>query len=274
MEIKKFIWDLLPYFYDKHDLNPDMDGKGVLRRLMELLGEEWDDNVLNYLNEDSDDYFLKNLNPLLADQRFINIIADILGNPPIILDDLEYAKLLKYIIAIYKVKGSKLAYQIFFRLLGFTIIINELEPDEDSYDNLYDIGLLYDTNAQYDLDYFLGSNHCVEYELSLNPIDPGMELPADLEDKVARIISFIEPINAQLRPTIFSKLLEPSDLGGYGIAQQLFISLENEEEFEYTSIHYDVYGNPTPGDDIKRFDDDTITFDDKQIRWSTIKKNS
>jgi len=92
MEIKKFIWDLLPYFYDKHDLNPDMDGKGVLRRLMELLGEEWDDNVLNYLNEDSDDYFLKNLNPLLADQRFINIIADILGNPPIILDGLEYAK--------------------------------------------------------------------------------------------------------------------------------------------------------------------------------------
>ena len=128
MDIKKLIWDLFPYYYDKHDPNPDGDGKGILRRLMEVFGEEWDENLMKHLDEDSDDYYLHNLNPLLADERFINILADILGNPPIILDEQEYAKLLKYIVAIYKVKGSKLAYQIFFGLLGFNVEINPISP--------------------------------------------------------------------------------------------------------------------------------------------------
>lgn len=137
--------------------------------------------------------------------------------------------------------------------------------------NRYDTGLRYDTNNRYDMAHALALKYCVEYELILTPIDPGMEIPEDLQEKVAKIIEFIQPIHAKMKP-IFIEPMKPSDVAEYGIPQQLYMALESERESEYIMIHYDAHGNIIPSDEAITFDDDSITFDDTSIKWSTIKK--
>lgn len=271
MSIKEFIWNLFPYFYDNLDTYKDHEGKGLLRRFMGVFGEEVDQEIIKLLNEDSDDYFLKNVDPETADDKFINILADILGNPPIILDTLEYRKLLQYIVYIYKVKGSKLAYQIFFGLLGFNVSINEIEPDLSIFENRYDTGLRYDTGNRYDYGSSIAANRCSFYELTLTPIDPEMTIPDNIYEKVQRIISFIEPINARLKAN-FTIEKTPSDIAGYGIPQKLYLALQGDNLDEYITIFYDANGNISIGDEFITFDSEEVTFDSPQIRWSQVRK--
>lgn len=281
MTIKEFIWDLFPVFYKEFDTHKDGNGKGLFERFIKVFGEEVDEEVINLLNEDSDDYYQKNLIPLQSDPKFINILAAFLGNPPSIWDDLEYAKLLQYIVIIYKLKGTKLAYHLFLNLLGFTVVIEEFDPQELTYENLYDNSLLHDELNYYDDESLTCTTaYCSDYKLTLTPIDEGLTLTDELENKIKTIIRFIEPINARLQP-LEIELIEHggNDIGTYCILQHLSIHLALDHGTdpypdgsydEYYLSSYDCDGTQVPHQGLLTFDNDEVQFDEGIIDWSQV----
>lgn len=211
MSIKKFLWDLFPLFYQEYDTYKDQESKGVLQRFVENFGIEVDDEVLKYLDENQDEYFLKNIQALESDNKFLPILKDILGNPPGILEGEEHRKMLQYIVPIYKIKGTHLSYKLFLNLLGFDVEIIEHDP-LDSISEITDEIITYDfdTPIDYDkgflYDSFLGESeigcpYCSDYSLLLGSTQ--VALTQDVMDKIKQIIVFIEPINAVLREILF-----------------------------------------------------------------------
>lgn len=281
MTIKEFIWDLFPHFYKEFDTYKDGEGKGLLERFIKIFGEEVDDEVLNILDEDSDDYYQKNLIPLQADEKFINILAIFLGNPPSILETLEYSKLLQYIVYIYKLKGTKLAYHLFLNLLGFTVVIEEFDPEETTYENIYDNSLLYDELNYYDDESSTcATAYCSDYKLTLTPINEGTVLTEELENQIKTIVRFIEPINARLQP-LEMELIEHggNDTGTYCILQHLSMHLaldHGNDQIpegsydEYYLSSYDCDGTQVAHQGLLTFDNDEVTFDEGVIDWSQV----
>lgn len=205
MNIKDFLWDLFPYFYYKYDTYKDVDGKGLLQRLVETLGTGVDEEVMVYLDENSNKYYLNNLDASKVDIKLIDHLSETLGTPPSIFDDSEYRKLLQYIVPIYKIKGTLLSYKLFLNLLGFDVQLVEHAPEEttltSTIPSIYDIGTIYDDILLYDTDLTelsLGCKYCSEYSLVLTQIGPN-QLTLELIEKIKQVLFLIEPINAILR---------------------------------------------------------------------------
>lgn len=184
-----FMYCLNEYFYSE-DTNKDMYGDGTLTRYLSVMGAEIDENVIPYI-----ECFLNMVDAQTTDPKFLNILAEVLGSPPnITYSEEAFRNLLTYIVSIYKIKGTKKSYELFFALLGYDIELVELPPRDKT--NLYDDNGLYDTNLIYDND---SCQTCSQYDIVLFPRDINRELTKDIMDRIMRAIELNEPINAKLR---------------------------------------------------------------------------
>jgi hypothetical protein len=247
MKIRDFLWDLFPYFYYKYDTYKNSTGEGLLHRYIKSLGEEIDEEVMGFLNENSNKYFLNNIEALKVDDNLIEYLSSVLGNPPSIFDNIEYRKLLQYIVPIYKIKGSLLSYKLFLNLLGFGVKIIEYEPskrteDISSTENLYDMSNIYDDYIIYDT--FLSDSgnelnclSCSDYILILNQIGPH-QLTDVLISRIKQVIHLIEPINARLKHIILA-LPDFVDEGRLCIKQDILIKKIKSFKYDQEARLYD-----------------------------------
>lgn len=245
MGLKEFIWDLFPHFYYQYDTYKDQEGKGLLQRYIEEMGTTLDEEVMIYLKENSNKYYLNNIQPLEVEDNLVDTLARVLGNPPTLFDGDEYRKLLQYISSIYKIKGSKLSYTLFLNLLGFEVDIVEYDPD-DTQDiqmnfGFYDeVDFLYDDNGEYDVvaaDFYNTCITCSEYTLLLSQIGD-IPLTDEIISKISDIIYLVEPINAKLRNIILS-IPDFTDSVKYCIKQDIIIQTLREFQYDQLDLLYD-----------------------------------
>lgn len=233
-----FLFCLNDYFYEE-DTYKDLYGEGTLTRYLGMLGAEIDENVIPYI-----DCLLNIIDPQTADSKFLIHITETLGSPPdVTFDEQSFRNLLSYIVSIYKVKGTKKSYELFFAILGYDIKLYEL-PSKDKinkYDNLgqYDGDIIYDNDS---------CQSCSQYDITIYPRDINKELTKDILERINRAIEFIEPINAKLR---YIKL-------GYSFEDTMNINItENIDTTTETITIYDLdkkYDNGEIYDDrLKEF---------------------
>jgi len=281
MDFKKYIWDLFPYFYKEHDTYKDGDGQGVLERFIKLCGEELNEYINPYLDETSEHYYMKNLDPMEAEQKFLKIISEFLGNPPNPLGTSEFRILLNFILQLYQIKGTIKGYELFFSLLGFDTTITELTPSDQSATNLYDTEILHDKQYIYDEDSpTCKTSHCSYYTLDLTPIDPEFTLTTELDTKLKQIVKFIEPINARLQVAVMAPLTN-TQTRSFCIQQHLSLKLEyhippgeSPEEGSYDDYFlatWDCDGVMVALDsELLTFDNEDVTFDIETVEWSRV----
>lgn len=203
MDFKEFIWDLFPTFYHEHDTYKTPEGKGITQRFIKCFGIELDEEVVKFLDEEHEDYFLNNIEALKTKSNLLPAIKAHLGNPPSIFSGADYNKMLQYIVPIYKIKGTELSYTLFINLIGFNLSLIEHEPEDGVEPYLYDVQpiYLYDQGDIYDVYDDLGI-WCSEYSLLLTSAEN--TVTEEAMDRLRDIIGFLEPINARLRDILFS----------------------------------------------------------------------
>lgn len=193
IRFKNYIFSLFTRYFIEHDTYKDGEDKGILERYMAVFGEELDEEVVNQLQ-----CYLNIIDAQICDKKYLVHIADVLGNPPdIFMDTQIYRNLLTYVVANYKIKGTKAAYELFFSILGFGVTLTELPilSEVSNYDTggIYDIGLsesIYDQTE---------CEPCSEYDIDFYALDSQTPLNRDTIDKLRAVIYFNEPINAKLR---------------------------------------------------------------------------
>lgn len=197
IKFAEYIFGLFPHYYKQYD-SYKIGGKGLLERFLETLGGELDDETMKFLDEDNNEYYLNNLDPLLADINLLPHLMDELSNPPKILtDNTSYRKLLKYIVSLYKIRGTKRSYVLYFELLGFTIDLIEHAPDP-IIPYIYDSIFIYDNGVLYDS---VGCIYCSDYSII---IQGNYVITQAIINQIALIISFNEPINARMLNMIYA----------------------------------------------------------------------
>lgn len=186
-----FMNSLSDYFYTE-DTYKDINNDGLYLKYLGIMGAEIDDEIIPMV-----EYVTDLIDTHKTDSIFINHLSETLGSPPnITFTEEDYRNLLKYVIAIYKIKGTKKSYELFFSLLGYDIELIELPPNNII--NQYDDEGLYDDEPRliYDSDSCVW---CSEYDIIIYPRFEHIRLTRDILDRLKRAVEFTEPINAKLR---------------------------------------------------------------------------
>lgn len=230
------IFDIFPVYFKRYDSYKDGFDRGFLERYMIAYGWEIDENIIPYI-----DCFLKIIDAKETPNIYLNHLSDILGSPPDIYQDDSYRNILRYIVSIYKIKGTKKSYELFFSFLGFQVEIEEIEPNY--YNDRYDTNEVYDSGRieqVYDND---PCNVCVEYNITFYR-EGYTNLSQNLIEKIKKVITFLEPINVRLRNLDFGIYLEDT----------LKLNITDEIDTE-TETNINKYWDT--GEDY----DDTINYD-------------
>jgi hypothetical protein len=132
--LKQKIFSLFGHSYKVNDSYKDIAKKGLYERLLETLGEEYDDYNLVAISDLIDNTIVPNR--ILI--KFITYQENQIG-APYLTDDIEIRrKLLRFLIPIYKIKGTKTSYETMFRLFGFDVdFFIESTPTLLNFNNLY-----------------------------------------------------------------------------------------------------------------------------------------
>lgn len=206
VQIKDYLWGLIPESLRQRDGNKNAQGKGLLERFLSIFGEELNEEVVPLLEN-----LINQLDPETADDIYLSELAFQVARPKDILEDLNiYRLVLKQIISLYKIKGTAKSYTFFFNLLGMHADIVEHLP----LDNVYDAGLIYDDNSANAHVYDETSCEvgCVEYSINYYNL-PGKTvapLTGDLRANVIAIIQeFLEPVDCKLRDLIYTPPVTP-----------------------------------------------------------------
>lgn len=208
---KNWIFNQLPKYHQINDSYKDINQDGLLKRFLQVPGLELDENIIPFI-----DNFLSLIDFVNCDEKYLPLIGSILGYPPSLDGTSEtYRKLLAYVVAIYKIKGTLQSFQILFNLLGLSVIIVEDTPGN---------GIHYDqTNVKYDntpmQQYDTSCDNCSGYSLTYSIIDvqryPLGIIPQNVLDGLETIICFLNPINA-IRKSIMPS---PTYTFKYGVTQ-------------------------------------------------------
>lgn len=186
-QLVPLIKNLLGKFYIVHDSYKDEEGRGLVQRYCEMLADDWDTHFLPKVESLQD----STINPDLVDPRFINYLEEALGGIVKISNDLKLRrKLIRYASLLYQVKGTKLSYEILFKLLGFITVEIIEYPEGGGFDTWYD------AEGSFDIDTFDTScPTCSGYSLVLTG---EVEKTPDFIRSIYNIIAFCQPINADL----------------------------------------------------------------------------
>lgn len=189
VNFKDWIYEQLPNRFREEDTDI-INGKGLFQRFVESMGAEIDSNITPSIA------VLTDLNLVLTtEEYYVAYIAWMMGNPPNTFNHNEfYRQILRYLIPILKIKGTALAYEAFFGILGIQATITEIDLEDMRYDTgkIYDVGYQYDLSCPPCSDYILDivDPNGVMSDWETNPITLAMFLA---------IVKFLEPINARMR---------------------------------------------------------------------------
>ena len=200
---KSFFKNLLTIYQREADTYKDINKEGLFERYMALFGEHIDSDMSSEIEN-----FLNIIDAGVCDEKFLNPLSDVLGNPPDIFKDVEqYRNLLTYITSVYKVKGTTQGYKLFFYMFGFDVTVIETEPIIPN--NIYDDGNLYDDSHIYEPE---TCPACSSYTISVNQINSNTPVNPSIIALLRDAITFNEPINAVLSNFTITTLLE-DDMG-------------------------------------------------------------
>jgi hypothetical protein len=194
------LFNTLPHYFKEHDTYVPSgvigyENDGFLERYLEALCLELDSEFSPYVDNLGylyDALGLSNL-PNSDYNKFLIHISDMLGNPPDIGTDDQYARLLRYLTHILRVKGTRMSLDLYLALFGYKVSSMEIIP----YNNIiydatpqpfkYDNSLHYDTN----LIYFFDINLVITDYDGLTTGDPGLTWLGYLKEALG---NFIMPI--------------------------------------------------------------------------------
>lgn len=153
-----YLFGKLPHYFKANDSYKDGNDEGLLERYLEIFCLELDEQVAPYIDELLDITNIEALSGLTSPnaQDLSNHIIQLFGNPPDIGtgeiysgDEDNYIQLIRYIIHIFKHKGTFKGLSLFLALYGYEIDTQtETSAGTVTYDNdpirLYDDDLTYD----------------------------------------------------------------------------------------------------------------------------------
>jgi hypothetical protein len=206
-----YLFGLLPSYFKENDtyVPNSVTGhttEGLLERYLGLFCEEIDAEVTPYIDDVGllyDATALIDL-PHTSPLKFLDHIAELFGNPPNIGTENQYIILLRYILQIFKTKGTTKSLNLFLAVYGYTISsIIESSENVTKYDAT-PTPIKYDNLAKYDFGFsFYSGWDLVITDLPGNvPNDPGTTWLTN-ELKLA-IQKFISPIFATLNSVTYT----------------------------------------------------------------------
>lgn len=193
--LKNWLFNQLPKRVKDTDTHINAQGEGLTQRYLQTFGSELDTEVIP---------FIKNISDILGldstPNKFLPYFGWNLGQPPNpTINDNDFRRLLSYIVAIYKVKGTLAGYQLLFNIFGLNANIVTYPSQVPTQ---YDSGYEYDSGYQYDI---TNCPPCTEYDLIYsssvsNPVTGAMGIidPA-LIQALKKIVCLIQPVNLKLR---------------------------------------------------------------------------
>lgn len=245
------IFPLLPVYFKEFDSYKDKHDRGFLERFLIAHGWEIDQEIIPFI-----ECYLDIIDASVTPSKYLDHLSDVLGNPPDIFNNDSYRNILLYAVTIYKIKGTRRSYELFFSLLGFDVEIYELPWAIESkyYDNSeqYDIG---DNITTYDM----GScQHCNYYDIIFYTTDTENQiLTPDFLARVRKVVEFLQPIDLKLRNFDFGVKLEDTI--------DIIVTESSTEETEVVPQMY--YDNGEQYDDGEEYDKnlETITYMGKVV---------
>lgn len=191
------------------DTFKDVNGKGISERYHEALGEGYDDDVSDLM----DNFIDRTMVPKQMASQLIPLMEWMLGSPVVVTDAVAMRRrIIQFSQQIYNIKSTALSYEILLRMLGFaTVTIQEFVITSG-----FDSDFTFDEESRV----FDGSDkNCTEYTVSLT----GVIIITDaVNAAVFRIIEFLEPVNADLREVLYNGApIEPVS-PGIGIFDSTF----------------------------------------------------
>jgi phage tail-like protein len=204
VQFKTFIFERLPYYFKSEDTYKDINNEGLLERYLSIFGSHLDEDLIPDIT-----CYLNILDASICEEKFLTHISDSLGNPPDVFQtEAEYRNLLLYIVSMYKIKGTRDSYELFFSILGFDVLITEIAPIiTDGITSRYDSDTItrYDSGSTLDT-YDLGEcEPCSGYDVELTPKQgSNITLDQSMINKINEVIKFNEPINAKLRNLVIN----------------------------------------------------------------------
>lgn len=188
---KDWFFRQFPDYHQVEDSYKDVKGEGLLQRYLRTYGVELDEQFMPYI-----DNFIDLIDTQLTPNKYLPLLAYILGSPPSPDGDpVLYRKILAYIVSIYKVKGTKRSFELFFNLMGLRINLLEDTPKKKI---TYDSGAIYDKAIPeiYDSECDFCSGYYITYaSTSSNPNTFGT-VSSTLLSNAERVVYFLQPINA------------------------------------------------------------------------------
>ena len=171
----------------------DVDGKGIWERYNESVSIYYDENISKLI-----DLFFENV--YISETMYSSLIPTVertIGSPVIILEDgnpineTYRRKVIKFIHKIYNIRGTELSYQVLLGMLGFeNVTINEYVEVSG-----FDSDITFDDEIR-TFDSVSTNSACREYSITSTG---ALTLTGEIIQGVARIVEFLEPINARLR---------------------------------------------------------------------------
>lgn len=193
---KDYLRNLLPDYILVQDSYKDVNGRGFVTRFIEIFGEELDEYYYNKINN-----FEDNFSPLtVTNLGYLDYFATLLGDLPRFLsNDQDFARLLTFILSIYRVKGTKKSYKAILTTLGFSDV-EVIEPP--LVDNSYDATpLLYYDESPDSVNYDESCETCTDYDIDITTDTP---LTGTIFSTIKDLVSLVEPINAKLRNILWN----------------------------------------------------------------------
>jgi phage tail-like protein len=195
----KHLWSKLPDYFHVMDSyrenDPEQKGRGLLQRYLLNFEQEYDQDIYPFIRD-----FVNILDPEITPEKFLPFLAYTLGDP-VDVDGTKatYRKILRYAVAIYKIKGTIPSYKLLFNLLGLDVDIIEYEPPVNiKFDRefKYDIpGIKYDqfcnVCGEYSVAYHDRGDDCSTF--TVNPVS------STLVGLLPKLVAFLQPLDAKLR---------------------------------------------------------------------------
>lgn len=132
-QLKNIIFKLFGRYAKTVDSYKNAANKGLYERYMENLADEYDTYTISAVNGFVDNLLV----PSKILPKFIPYLEAQIG-APYITDDLAIRrKLLRFLIPIYQIKGTKKSYETMFRMIGFIVDFFVTVPGALNFGNYY-----------------------------------------------------------------------------------------------------------------------------------------
>lgn len=129
-----WLFQNLPQYFKENDSYKNSGGSGLLERFIGELGKDFDTYIIPKIED-----FLSIHASLTTDDIYVAYIAWALGNPPdtfthYVGHEEDYRQVLRYLVDVNKVKGTRQGFDMLFGLLGVTVNLTEVDTGELYYD--------------------------------------------------------------------------------------------------------------------------------------------